>query len=396
MRASWQSQAGSWQAWLRDEALPLWSGRGFEAQKGPAHKLSGLFYEQLGFDHFPVKSLNRRLMVQARQIATFCLASMDRLLPPSSLVSGDTVLEHVRSLYHRRDGRPGWVFSLSPDGEIADARRDLYAHAFILYAHAVVAMAMPQGRTSLRDQALLCLNEIEDIFSDPKYGGYFDTAEKLPAKRQNPHMHLLEALLASYKIFGDAVFAEKSQSLLTLLPARLIDPESGMLREFFDREWRVIKPHGENEVEPGHLFEWSWLLEEAITLDIAPEHILRPLAERLFSQAWCYGVDHEKALVWDRIVESGRVDSRNTRLWPQTELMRLLCRRRDAGRLTQLEGDFLLRHSQQFREVFIPPEQKGGWIDWRDGQGACLVKTIPASSFYHIYGAVRCFALTAP
>src|SRR6185312_4641452 len=41
-------------------------------------------------------------------------------------------LEYMITSYFERDGRPGWVFSVSPDGNVASSARDTYAHAFAL------------------------------------------------------------------------------------------------------------------------------------------------------------------------------------------------------------------------------------------------------------------------
>ena len=49
-------------------------------------------------------------------------------------------------------------------------------------------------------------------------------------------------------------------NLRMLALTRFIDPETGVLREFFDADWRA--PGGEDGlVEPGHQFEWAWLLQ---------------------------------------------------------------------------------------------------------------------------------------
>ncbi len=39
-----------------------------------------------------------------------------------------------------------------------------------------------------------------------------------------------------------------------------IDGGTGALREFFDHDWAPIPGDKGRIVEPGHLFEWAWLL----------------------------------------------------------------------------------------------------------------------------------------
>ena len=63
--------------WLCDAALSLWSTQGFDRQ-------TDTFHEQLTLDGQPLRTLPRRLMVQARQVATFSAAA------PSPTVSSST------------------------------------------------------------------------------------------------------------------------------------------------------------------------------------------------------------------------------------------------------------------------------------------------------------------
>ena len=81
---------------------------------------------------------------------------------------------------------------------VADPRRDLYAHAFVLLAIASYVGATGNRRAlSLADETLAFL---DDHMASPDGGGF---VEQLPplggVRRQNPHMHLFEALLALWE-----------------------------------------------------------------------------------------------------------------------------------------------------------------------------------------------------
>jgi mannose-6-phosphate isomerase len=39
-----------------------------------------------------------------------------------------------------------------------------------------------------------------------------------------------------------------------------LHPETGSLREFFDGDWNPLASDEGRIVEPGHQFEWAWLL----------------------------------------------------------------------------------------------------------------------------------------
>ncbi len=115
-----------WQEWLVGQALPLWAQVGF-------NRTTSLFHERLTFSAAPQAVAALRLMVQARQIATYCRAAAEGLYG----VGEDALLclATIERLYHRRDGGAGWIFSISPSLEALDTKRDLYAHAFIIYAY---------------------------------------------------------------------------------------------------------------------------------------------------------------------------------------------------------------------------------------------------------------------
>ena len=88
---------------------------------------------------------------------------------------------------------------------------------------------------------------------------------KLP-RRQNPHMHLLEALLALHAATGEKNWLRRAGALVDLFKRRFSDPQTGALIEFFAEDWSP-RPGDEGRLrEPGHQFEWVWLLYEYIAL----------------------------------------------------------------------------------------------------------------------------------
>src|SRR5262249_20967658 len=141
----------------------------------------------------------------------------------------------------------------------------------------------------------------------------------------NPHMHLLEAMLALYAFTRDARWAERAQSLGRLFAERLYDPKTGTLAEVFDGAWRRLTPV---IVEPGHHFEWVWLLER-LNGPVAQDR--GEAAARLYDFAARHGVDAKTGLVWDEVNDAGEVAKPTRRLWPQTERLKALLARAERG-----------------------------------------------------------------
>ena len=375
------TDAGSsevWRDWLSAKALPLWSGAGFD-------KKSNLYHERMNWDGRPVAMSGLRLMVQARQISTYCRATLDGFYDASAQAL--RCLDVVECAYHGSDGDAGWVFSLAPDGTPADSRRDLYAHAFILFAYGWAIRLT--GEERYRKIARQTTQEVERIFAAPG-AGYLDTVPPADSlRRQNPHMHLLEAYLVLFEATGDEYYLDRLRGLIALTQHHLIDRRSGLLLEFFDSSWKPSEPASSNRVEPGHLFEWAWLLGEYERL-VSPSGEdmtgLTETAERLFRSGLSCGIDQKTGFALDAMTEDGVVFERTTRIWPQTELLRLLYTRQVLGKPESIPVHDL---GTAFLSRFAPSRLAGGWVDRFDEAGSPLVDYMPASSLYHIYGAAR-------
>ena len=358
--------------WATELALPLWSGVGFDSQRG-------LFHERMDFDRRPIALPATRLMVQARQIATFSRASLKGWHKGAD-EAVVTCLANVERLYHRADGHPGWVFSSAPDGTPASRVRDLSAHAFIIYALAWShRLTGDPHAIRLADETLA---EIDVVLAAP-HGGHLDAAPSTDTtRRQNPHMHLLEAVLALYEATGRARDFARAEALVALASERFIDPESGALLEDFSPDWTPLQPRGKNRVEPGHQFEWYWLLGEYRRLGgVVPEAV----TDRLLMFAIDNGLDQETGLIVDAVTDSGGVLIPSFRSWPHAEGVKALV---TATREGQPGASEMADHLMASLLSFAPDSMEGGWLDRIDVDGSPLVDHMPASTLYHMMGAL--------
>lgn len=364
-------------AWAIEQALPLWAGNGFDNSRN-------LFHERLDFNGQPIALPALRLMVQARQIATYSRAALR-----GDHAAGDQALrclEEVERRYHHADGASGWIFSLAPDGHPADCRRDLYAHAFILFAYAWAYRL--SGDTGFRTRAWETSIEIREIFHASN-GGFLDAAPPYDAiRRQNPHMHLLEAYLALFEATGEEIYWDFAAELVELGVSRFIEPRTSLLLEDFDSNWKPLEPFGHNRAEPGHLFEWSWLLHEYLRLNAAARDAdkLGLIASTLHQTALAHTAGTTPPVIRDSVSENGLVINANTRIWPQTEFIRSLAL--TIPRQQMATDATMASILENFSAHYIPSTLHGGWIDRLNADGKSMMDHMPASSLYHIYGAV--------
>jgi mannose/cellobiose epimerase-like protein (N-acyl-D-glucosamine 2-epimerase family) len=354
---------------VEEQALPLWASAGFD-------DAAQCFHERLSFSSVPLR-VPRRLMVQARQIATFSRACILKWSDHGAIVS--KAFQNVLQRYRSPDGDAGWIFSVGPDGR-RDMTRDLYTHAFVLYMLAWLFRL--EQDTSLLALADTTLGEVDQIFGCGDRLGFLSKVPgPIDLREQNPHMHLFEALLALADASGMERYLARANALVGLFDLVLADPITGTVRETFDGNWKVQHANGENVVEPGHQMEWAWLLREWQRLTGSP---VDSRVDCLIAHAITYGVDRERGLVRAQVQENGKMISGASRVWPQTEAIRALCREYlasglGAGLVSEITDGLFTNH--------LPAHLQGGWIDQVDANGSGTVDHMPASTLYHLAGA---------
>lgn len=357
--------------WLRQRALPLWASRGFDKQ-------GNAFEEQLDFSGAPVTGCARRLVVQARQVSVYAASALAGVFPEGAtfaLRAAHSMIEN----YFERDGAAGWAFSSDRFGHLVNPKRDLYAHAFAIFALAW-AMRLEQDR-SFEAALAGTLGFLDRCLADDVRGGYWDGLPRPDAlRRQNPHMHLFEAYLALYETTRRDDVLERCRKLHELALSRFFDPSSGMIREYYDDRWIVYPAPGAGSVEPGHLFEWAWLLRRFESASGLNQD--RPICS-LIGAALRTGINATRGRVVDEIGEDGHVRSESSRSWPHAEALKALSEETKLGNYdySGLIGSIFTR----FRAVYCLDRLDGGWVDHVDASDNPISKTMPASTFYHAY-----------
>lgn len=351
-----------------ERSLPLWSGEGWD-------RTSGGFVDRLDQDGRADRQAPRRTFVQARQIYCFAKAAQMGWYPDGKEIALKG-LDHLLSMAKAPDGRPGFVHRLGADGAVLDARRDTYDHAFVLLALATVYSL---------DRDAQVRSEIDDALSfvDTKlrspHGGF---AEGFPAtlpRRQNPQMHLFEAMIALFDATHDLAFQQRAGEFFGLFMASLYDKQRQVLGEYFEDDWSRIEPV---VVEPGHQAEWAWLLKGFERITGCPTG--RPRSE-LLATALRYQ-DTATGCLADVGDAAGNITHFTRRLWPQTEIAKAWIAQAESGE-EGAAGEARAALARLERHYLRHPVA-GGWYDQFDRDGNSLVATIPASSFYHVLCAV--------
>ncbi|HEY3731704.1 MAG TPA: AGE family epimerase/isomerase [Steroidobacteraceae bacterium] len=364
-----QAEYRALRQWLLTDALPRWARDGYD----PIH---GGFHEKLTAAG-PVADLPRRARVQVRQIYTFARAM--RLGWDSAqaqhLVSAG--VEYFLRHYRRADGL--FRTLVAADGSVLDERVFLYDQAFVLLALAEcqkIGGPDPELIVTARE---LC-QALHRHLSAPGPGFFSGLPDTLPLL-SNPHMHLLEAALSWCSVSDEAVWRTLADEIVALALRHFIDARTGALREQFDRQWRPLPGVAGRLVEPGHQFEWSWLLlcwRSAIETDALQA------ARRLAQIGETYGVRADVAI--NELLDDFNIHNAEARLWPQTERLKA------AVRLAATTGESgywqVATKAAVGLRRYLRSDAPGLWHDRLKADGQFVIEPAPASSFYHIICAI--------
>ena len=357
-------------AWLDTSALPLWWSA------GAAHEQGG-FFELLDENAAPV-AVPRRLRVQARQAYVYAKAGTAGWKGPwRSAVAH--ALEWMGSRYRRPDGL---YRTLCDDaGAPLDERAFLYDQAFVLLALATATRAGLEAGRCRRD-AVELRAALFERYARPE-GGFREHELRGSTFQSNPHMHLLEAALAWAEVGDDPEWVSLARSIVSLCLERFVDRGSGMLREFFDDAGAPLMGFPGSIIEPGHQFEWAWLLSR--WAESQDDQDAARASFTLFEIGERYGIDATRGVAIDVLLADMSPHSRQARLWPQTERMKAalaLSRRAPAEQKAALERTALA--AAEGLSHYLHTHVPGLWHDKMRPDGTFVAEPSPASSLYHI------------
>lgn len=363
-------------SWLATQALPLWSGVGYDTA-------TGTVWEALDHDGTPLRDMTRRLRVQARQAYCFAVGAGQA---PDLVELPDQALALFRfALGQGVDPDTGNLGSLlNPDATLQAAAHDLYDVAFMLLAAAALIRAGHDIDAELAQvEAMLARLEA------PR--GWYESAAQAQAaasgadseagcgrRRQNPHMHMFECATALYAATGEARFKDMAQVSLDLFRDVFLQPD-GAVFEYFTADWQPLDDG--QAVEPGHMVEWVYLLDawEQATGETSGVDMMA-----IFTHA-CAARDAVGALP-----DSSRPKAQTRRCWPQTELLKasIALTRRGETLPSGADPETVV---QMLWDEYLDVPVPGGWYDKRGLDGALLSGNMPASTFYHILVALNMY-----
>jgi mannose-6-phosphate isomerase len=340
---------------FQEVIVPLWQGPGWNADMA-------LPYEALDAGHQPLPPQRYRAMACARQLYLFSSLIGE---VPAAEARAAALFRSLQQHFHDAE-HGGWFYSIDPQGAPLDLRKDLYTHAFILFA---CAHYWAKVREPLVESVLnAALEVIGQRFAtgDGLYEATLDRdwSSLASGPLQNPLMHLAEAFLATLSVREDIAAQRALVELCTAMHKRFIDPQQGVLME---------KPLGavDNWFEPGHQFEWYFLLESSPLLRGSRLHTS---LDRAFALTEQQGVDPQTGAVVAMLDLDGYAKDATQRIWAQAEYLRALTLRPNS------EAS-VLRQLKALQQRFL---HSAGWHECRNENGEVSRKDMPSTTPYHL------------
>lgn len=353
------SEAKRAERWLLEQAFPLWLTKGVDWEHGG-------FFEDLD-SAGKANAKNKRIRSVCRQIYVACVAH--ELKSPLALASIEHGLSFLESFARSADG--GYYSTFDPHGAPLSQDIDTYDLSFVLFAFAHVYKQLRLDKA--RHSALELLAFIQQHLAHDK-GGFREGIPSRHPRRQNPHMHLFEACLEWIPFDETGAFRRQAFLLKELFSSQFHLQDAVV--EHFDDNWNILQRDGDIVVEPGHVFEWCWLLYRF------ERHFQTSCPE--ISGLLLFGRQHGIAtngLLSGEINLNGRPIKSEVRLWPHAEWVRaeVVARR-------QTPSDRLVDALTALWR-FLDQGGPGLWAERYNPNTGFDRSPSPATSLYHITGA---------
>jgi N-acylglucosamine 2-epimerase/mannose-6-phosphate isomerase len=353
--------------WTFSAALPFWLERGFDGVHGGC-------VEALDFDGADAGVAFKRTRVACRQIYVFSHAAL--LGWRDGLDQAHAAARWLQARAWRGD-EAGFVRRLTREGQTLDPVIDLYDNAFAIFAFSYLHRAT--GDAWALERARATLRAVRRTLAHPTGAGYRNDETGEGHRAQNPHMHLMEACLAAVEAGGGAEFEAEAASLADLCTTRFCDGRT--LAEFFTQDWARAPGDAGRLIEPGHQFEWAWILAQHQKLG-GGDH--RATISALIDFGERYGIDPASGATFNAVRDDGAPLDRASRTWPNTERIKAAVAavetlgQADARANADAAAGVLL-------ERYLAVEPAGTWIDLFDVDGRPAAANVPTSSLYHVF-----------
>ena len=361
---------------------------------------NGGFIENFSHDWKPQPGSTKSIVYQSR--LTWTSAEAARRFPDKA----DLYLSMTRhgaaylaqKMWDEKNG--GFFWEVPVDGQPRNAFKQMYGHAFGIYALAA-------NYRATHDPAALELAQkafqwMDKYAHDSLHGGYFENigpdnkaaapqsgnavGAKEDQKSMNTGIHILEALTELYTVWPDPLLKERLQEMLDICHQRFFS-SPGYLIQFKSRDWKPLRSPDSfgHDVEAGFL-----MVEAADALGLKDKTPYWEAARQLVDHALRYGWDEKRGGLYDlgTLNDDGSVTSglKTAKIWwVQAEhLNALLLLHGHSAKETSRYWDAFLKQWHWISNYQIDPIHGGWWSEVQEeGEPVIRAKADCWTECYH-------------
>jgi mannobiose 2-epimerase len=303
---------------------------------------------------------NKYLVTQARTLWFFSRLANSRYGASQHLEAARLGYNFLRDrMWDQQFG--GFYWEVDPSGHsVAVSEKQIYGQAFALYA--LTEYATASGDSSAKVTAKEVFRLMETKAHDKRCGGYRDilqrdwsslspshmahTHDRVPIKRMNTHLHLLEAITTFVTLTDEPLARERLIELILVNSNSVVRKDIGACSDKYLENWQPFDGANDQRVSYGHDVENIWLLVHACEAASIPRNLLIDLYRTLFNYALHYGFDGKNGGFYDSGFFNAPADRRKKifstcRLLPNFQ--------------SNTPGERRLRHSGTLRSPFLTP-----------------------------------------
>jgi mannose-6-phosphate isomerase len=328
--------------------------------------------ESLGSPEAPASSLT-----QARIVYTLAHLHMVTATPG--------LMEAARRVYRYMvenlcDADGGFRQNAGPEGGL----RRSYDQSFALLALATLHRADPALVHASDIDA--CWGFIMARLTEPD-GSLRENDRALDAdglRAQNPHMHMLEAVLQCYEMTGATVWLDRAKVFVDLADKYFIDQSTGSVREFVGPDLMPLDSDAGQRREPGHQYEWAWLLRRYAAFQGDARAVLMAVRLQEFAERHSFSDSGPlQGALYDATDAAGNVVEPTHLLWPLTEAGKLY------ASIVRENGDTAAAaKARQMEQIifgrYFSDGPHPGWVNQFDAAGHVVADVALSRLLYHV------------
>jgi cellobiose epimerase len=276
---------------------------------------------------------NKSLVTQARTLWFFSRLVNSEYGRREYIAAATHGYEFLRDkMWDREFGGFYWEVDVSGN-RVGRLEKQTYGQAFALYA--LTEYAAASGDASAKNAAKEVFGLLESKAYDRRYGGYQDILQRdwsvlpasgaarapgrVPIKRMNTHLHLLESMTTFYEFTKDILARERLIELILVNSNSVVRKDIGACTDQHLENWQPLTGPDHQRISYGHDLENIWLLIKACKSAGLAANLLADLYRTLFDYALQYGFDRKNGGFYNSGFFNARADRREKIWWVQAE-----------------------------------------------------------------------------